>query len=195
MIQDLFIYFARFPKKEGVKSMFTMGDSSYSEYTQLLTALDEMTDCEWVPEIENYVYGQSIEDLQQRINKLFGSWMMVDYGEITTKADRSGSLQVGQQIAITVAMKMRQNSDMAERVIASDRTLKMTSGVLSCLWNDVRNGRVNWFGPGELQEAEIVPFVASELSSYGWTLMLQISAPDTLNIKTDIRNDNGESDT
>lgn len=176
MITDLFLYFARFPKRSGVKAMFTMGGSDFSEYATLLTALDEMTGDPIVPAIENYVYGQSIEDLQQRINKLFGSWMMVDYGEFTIKADRRGSVEAVQQVAVTVAMKMRQNADMMERVIASDRTLDMVRQVLGQLWADSDNGDIAWLTRASLEQAEIVPFVASELSSYGWTLMFSTAA-------------------
>lgn len=178
MITDLFLYFARFPKKEGVTAMFTMGDSDYNEYQQLLTMLDTMQDCERVPEIDNYVYGQSIEDLQQRINRLHGSWMMVDYGEITvTDVKTPGSMEVQQQVAVTIAMKMRQNTDMAERVIASERTLDMMRRVFALLYADSDSGRLDWLARGELGKAEIVPFVASELSSYGWTLMFQTAMP------------------
>lgn len=176
IIQDLFLYFARFPKREGVKAIATMGDSDFDEYQQLMVMLDAMQDCERVPQIENYVYGQSVEDLQQRVNKLFGSWMMVDYGEFTLQADRIGSVDVTQQVAVTVAMKMRQNADMMERVIASDRTLEMLLQVFGHLWADCNNGRIDWLCRGGMEKAEMVPFVASELQSYGWTLMFQTAA-------------------
>ena len=176
MIKELFLYFARFPKCDGVKAIATMGDSDFNEYAQLLTMLDMMDDCERVPHIDNYVYGQSMDDLQQRIGKLFGSWMMVDYGELSLQADRHGSVTVSQQVAVTVAIKMRQNCDMMERMIASDRTLDMLRRVFAFLWADSDNGRIDWLTRGDLQRAEMVPFVASELSSYGWTLIFQTSA-------------------
>jgi len=176
MITDLFLYFARFPKRSGVKAMFTMGGSDFSEYATLLDTLDGMDGDPIVPDIENYVYGQSVEDLQQRVSKLFGSWMMVDYGEFTIKADRRGAVEAVQQVAVTVAMKMRQNADMMERVIASDRTLDMVRRVLQQLWADSDSGDIAWLTRGSLEQAEIVPFVASELSSYGWTLMFSTAA-------------------
>lgn len=183
IIQDIFLYFARFPKREGVTAMATLGASEFGEYEQLLTMLDMEQDCEWAPDIENYVYGQSLDDLEQRINKLFGSWMMVDYGEFTVLQERRGSITATQQIAVTVAMKMRQNSDMMERMIASDRTLDMTRRLLAKLYADSDDGRIDWLSRGDLQKAELVPFVASELHSYGWTLMFQAQAPDMLNTK------------
>ena len=130
IILDLFLYFAKFPQKSGVKAIATMGASSMPEYVQLMTVLDQLPDTSLVPEIEHYVYGQSIDDLKQRIDRLLGSWLFADYGEISTQDER-GSMQVTQRLAVTVAMKLASNADMVERVIASDRTLQMLSKGLS----------------------------------------------------------------
>ena len=39
MITELFLYFAQFPKKSGIKAMATMGKSKMPQYAQLLAAL------------------------------------------------------------------------------------------------------------------------------------------------------------
>lgn len=179
IIQDLFLYFAKFPSKAGVKSMATMGGSEMPEYQQLMDALDDLPDESLVPEIEHYVYGQSIDDLKGRLDKLIGSWLYADYGEITTQDD-NGSLKVVQRLAVTVAMRIRSNADMIERMIASDRTIGMLTKVQAHIIADCDSGQLEWLARGEFRKTEIVPFVASELNSYGWTLLLDAAAPDTL---------------
>ena len=78
IIQDLFLYFAKYPSKDGVKSMATMGGSEMPEYQQLMDALDALPEDSLVPEIEHYVYGQSIDDLKGRLDKLVGSFLLVE---------------------------------------------------------------------------------------------------------------------
>ena len=179
IIQDLFLYFAKFPSKDGVKSMATMGGSEMPEYQQLMDALDALPEDSLVPEIEHYVYGQSIDDLKGRLDKLVGSWIYADYGEITTQ-NTKGSMEVVQRLAVTVAIRIRSNADMIERMIASDRTIDMLSKVQAHVIADCESGQLEWLARGEFRKAEIVPFVASELNSYGWTLLLDASAPDAL---------------
>lgn len=179
IIKDIFLYFARFPKREGLEAMFTMGASSFPEYGELQAALTSMQDCELVPDIDNYVYGQSLEDLQQRVSRLFGSWLYVDYGEFTAR-DSHGSMDVSQRIAVTVAIRLSQNADMAERMIASDRALAMLSKVHAYMMADAERGYIDWLMREDILKAEIVPFVATELSSFGWTLFVNATAPDML---------------
>ena len=179
IIQDLFLYFARFPKKTGVKAMATMGSSEMPEYATLMDALDALPTESLVPDIDHYVYGQSIDDLKIRLDKLIGTWLYADYGEITSMDDK-GSMEVTLRIAVTVAMRLRSNADMLERMIASDRTLGFLSQVQARIMADADNGLLDWLSRDSLRKTETIPFVASELGSYGWTLLIDASAPDTL---------------
>lgn len=181
MIQDLFLYFAKFPKREGVTAMFTNGQSDYAEYQQLIDALSAMEGEPLLPDIDNYVYGQDFEDLQARIGQLFGSWLYADYGEFTFSEDRTpGSLKCTQQLAVTVAVKLSDRADMVERMIASDRTLTDLNTIYARMMADAATGDTPWLARMPIQQAEIVPFVAPELKSYGWTLIITADAADTL---------------
>ena len=181
IIQDLFLYFAKFPQKAGVKAIATMGSSEMPEYATLMAALDALPSESLVPDIENYVYGQSIEDLQQRIDRLSGSWLFADYGEFTMRDDH-GSADVAQRLAVTVAVKLRSNADMMERMIASDRALAMVSQVYAHMVADCEKGTIEWISREDVLKGEAVPFVSTELGSYGWTLLINASAPDTLGV-------------
>ncbi len=180
MIKDQFLYFAQYPSKEGVRAILTNGASDFPGYNDLAKSLDKLPNVSRLPEIANYVYGQSFDELKQRIDKLVGSFLFVDYGELNMSADGRNSYQVTQRIAITVASKMTNRADAAEYMLASDSALRLLSKIHAWMIADAEEGELDWISRGELDKAEMIPFVATELSSVGWTLMLNCVAPDTL---------------
>ena len=183
MIKQQFLYFAQYPSKDGVLAMFTNG-SGTPDYDALVKALKALPESSRVPEITNYVYGQSFDELKQRIDKLVGSFLFVDYGEMDMLGSQPGSFRISQRMAVTVACKMPNHADAAEYMLASDTTLRLLTKVHAWLIADADAGNIDWLSRSELDKAEIVPFVATELSSPGWTLMLSCSAPDTLDTHT-----------
>ena len=180
MIKDQFLYFAQYPSKEGIRAMLTNGSSDFPGYSELVDTLDNLPDMSRVPDIANYVYGQSFDELKQRIDNLVGSFLFVDYGEFNSLVDSRNSYEITPRIAITVARKMPDRADAAEYMLASDSTLRLLSQVHAWMLADAEAGNIEWLSRGELDKAEIIPFVATELSSIGWTLMLSCIAPDTL---------------
>ena len=182
MIKDQFLYFAQYPSKEGIRAILTNGSSDFPGYNELTEALDNLPDMSRIPEIANYVYGQSFDELNQRIDKLAGSFLFVDYGELNMLADGRNSYQITQRIAITVANKMTNRADAAEYMLASDNTLTLLARLHAWLLADADQGNIDWLARDQLDKAELVPFVATELSSIGWTLMLSCISPDALNI-------------
>lgn len=180
MIKDQFLYFAQYPAKEGIRAILTNGSSDFPGYNELAESLDKLPNVSRLPEITNYVYGQSFDELKQRIDKLVGSFLFVDYGELNMSADGRNSYQISQRIAITVANKMTNRADAAEYMLASDQTLRLLSKLHAWMIADAEEGNIDWISRGELDKAEMIPFVATELSSLGWTLMLSCVAPDTL---------------
>ena len=181
MLLDLFTYFAKFPASEGItRGIATKGESSMEEYATVLGELSNMQEKELVPEIENYVYGQSFDELKQRIDKLTGSFLFVDYGEVDMQSDGRRSFECTQRIAVTVAMKLPATSDMLERIIANDRTLQMLSKIHARIMADAEREELYWMDRDSVANCEIIPFVSAELQSYGWTLMLSATGADIL---------------
>lgn len=181
MLLDLFTYFAKFPQKSGIiKGIATKGESNMEEYATTLDILDKMEEKELVPEIQNYVYGQSFDELKQRIDKLTGSFLFVDYGEVDMQDDGRRSFECTQRIAVTVAQKLSGNADMLERVIVNDRTLQMISKIHARIMADVETEGLYWMDRESITNCEIIPFVSAELQSYGWTLMLSAKGADIL---------------
>lgn len=180
MIKDIFVYFSMFPKKEGVLSMAVNGTSNMAEYQDLLSAITNMSDERRVTGLDNYAYGQSFDELKARLDKCVGSYLFVDFGEFDIHADSHKSLIYTEQTAVTVAMKLGNNVDALERMIASNRTLQMLSRIHAYIMADVECGVIDWADRTSAESAEIVPFVASELNSVGWTLMFRAISPDAL---------------
>lgn len=181
MLLDLFTYFAKFPQNSGIiKGIATKGESSMEEYATTLDILGKMEEKELVPEIQNYVYGQSFDELKQRIDKLTGSFLFVDYGEVDMQDDGHRSFECTQRIAVTVAQKLSGNADMLERVIVNDRTLQMLSKIHARIMADVETEGLYWMDRESITNCEIIPFVSAELQSYGWTLMLSAKGADIL---------------
>lgn len=180
MIKEQFLYFARYPDSKGILSMFTNGSSDDPAYNDLVAALRGLPDQSRVPEIANYVYGQSFDELKRRIDKLVGSYLFVDFGEMDMLESSPGSYRILQRLALTVAQKMPNRADAAEHMLASDATLRLLSRVHAWLLADADAGEVDWLSREHLDKAEIVPFVATELHSVGWTLMVSCIAPDSL---------------
>lgn len=169
MLLDLFTYFAKFPASAGVtRGIATKGESSMEEYATVLSMLGNMQEKEkeLVPEIENYVYGQSFDELKQRIDKLTGSFLFVDYGEVDMQSDGRRSFECTQRIAVTVAMKLPNTSDMLERIIANDRTLQMLSKIHARIMADAERGGTLLDGPrqrGQLRDHSFCLCRAAEL--------------------------------
>lgn len=182
MIKEQFLYFAQYPSRNGILAMFTNGTSHFEGYNTLVAELSQLPQTSRVPEIDNYVYGQSFEELQARIDKCIGSFLFVDYGEMSMTANHHNTYELTQRLAVTVAFKMPNRSDAAEHMLASDKTLTLLSKVHAAMLADADKGNIEWLSRGELSRAEYVPFVATELHSVGWTLMLSCIAPDTLQI-------------
>lgn len=181
MLLDLFTYFAKFPQNSGIiKGIATKGESCMEEYATTLDILGKMKEKELVPEIQNYVYGQSFDELKQRIDKLTGSFLFVDYGEVDMQDDGRRSFECTQRIAVTVAQKLSGNADMLERVIVNDRTLQMVSKIHARIMADVETEGLYWMDRESITNCEIIPFVSAELQSYGWTLMLSARGADIL---------------
>ncbi len=185
MILELFKYFARYPRKEGVLSMFANGSSTFAPYEGLMEYVHGLSGA-LVPEIESYVFGQSYEDVKKRIDSITGSFLFVDFGEITSSRDTRNSITDRQKIAITVAMKVSDIADTVEIAIVSDITLSMLSSVRRQLIRESRSRRELWM-ESISADHEIIPFVAPEFKSIGWTLLFSTSSADLFGVKPSFR--------
>lgn len=182
MILQLFKYFARYPRKEGVLSLFANGESPYAEYAELLHYVKCLPE-PLLPGIENFVFGQSYDDVKKRVDGITGSYLFIDFGEFSSTRDSRNSISDTQKLAVTVAVKVPDTADIMEVCIASDQTLLLLSSCRRMLVEDSEKNRLPWRGK-IVHQQDVVPFVSPEFKSIGWTLMLTTETPDLFDVKS-----------
>ena len=179
MLITLFKYFAPFVTRSGVPAMATLGPQSTPLYDQLLQFAAQLPDDGLIPSIDHYVFAQSFDELQQRLQRLAGTFLYVDYGEITFSQGRARTLDATMRIAVTVARKTGDRTDPLARLVASNDTLASVLLIYRRLLADADapTAGADWLSRDTLLAAELVPFVATELSASGWTLMFDATSP------------------
>lgn len=182
MILDLFSYFAKFPSKSGVLSIFNNGSSTYAQYPELHNEIANLPE-PLVPAIQSYVFGQSFESVKARIDNLTGTYLFIDYGEFSSKSDNRNSIVDTQKVAATIAMKLSDTSDLVEEAIASAICLNLLNTLRAHLLYDAECGKISWLNRSTIKGQDIIPFVAKELKSIGWTMMFEANAADLFNVK------------
>lgn len=181
MILSILKYFAKYPHKSGVLSMFANGASHTPYYDELMRYINDLPDA-LLPEIESYVFGQSYDTVKKRVDTITGLYLFVDFGEFSSRINGHNSIVDSQKIAITVATKMPDSADMVEEAITSNITLKVLSKLRHYLMSDAAFKSVPWMETLSPNH-DIYPFVNAEFKSVGWTLILQISASDIFGMK------------
>lgn len=182
MILDLFSYFAKYPSREGVLSIFNNGSSLYAQYSELRDAILTMPD-PLIPAIQSYVFGQSFESVKARIDNLVGTYLFIDFGEFSSRNDNRNSIEDTQKLAATVAMKLSDTADLVEEAIASDICLEQLNILRAYLLTDAESGKMPWLSRVSIKNRDIVPFVAKDLKSIGWTMLFEADGSDLFNVK------------
>lgn len=185
-ILDIFKYFAKFPSRNGVLSIFLNGSSSYTQYSALKAYVNALPD-PYVPEIGSLVFGQDLAEVKRRIDSVTGSFLFVDFGEFSSK-QLHNSFTETQKLAVTVAEKVPDSADMVECAIVSDATLQLLVKVRERLLIDSHSEDYPWLERISGSH-DIIPFVATELKSLGWTLMFESEASDLFNVKPSLLQD------
>lgn len=183
MILNLFSYFAKYPAKAGVLSMFANGDSERPQYNALQQKIFTYPDESLIPDIQHFVFGQSFDSVKTRIDRLSGTYLFIDFGEFTSSRNNRNTIQDTQKLAATIAMKLSDSSDLIEEAIASEITLNLLNTLRAHLLSDSEQGSVPWLNRSEISQHDIVPFVAKELKSIGWTIIFNTDASDQFNLK------------
>lgn len=181
MILSLLKYFAKYPQKAGVLSMFANGESILPDYVGLITYIKNLPD-PLIPELESYVFGQSHDTVKKRVDTIAGTYLFVDFGEFTSHRDARNSITDTQKLAVTVATKISDTADMVEEAIASNITLIVLSRLRRHLISDAASGDITWM-EAMSSNHDIIPFVSPEFKSIGWTIMFDISASDIFGMK------------
>ena len=179
IIIDLLKFFAAIPNRDGVEDIFSNGRSKLPGYTELQEYIRQLPE-PVLPDIKSLVFGQSLEAVKRRVDKVPGTYLFVDFGEFSSDRNSSNSIEDTQRLAVTVATKVSNSADIIEEALVSDNTLDLLNHVRAymlaykdkCSWLDMLS-----------RKHSIVPFESKELNSIGWTLMFDAAASDWFNLK------------
>lgn len=179
---QLFLYFAKFPKKEGVLELFNVGSSSMDGYTQLRSTVQSLQGPP-LTDIDNYIFGANFDAVTQRVNNIpSGScYLFVDFGEIDCHTDRSNRMADSSRLAITVAYRIKAFSvDLIEQTLAFNHSLQKIAAIRNTIYRDQRcTPWLKTLSPAH----QFLPFVSREMSSIGWSLMFTRESFDTFDAK------------
>ncbi len=179
IILELLKYFARMPERQGVLDIFANGRSEDEGYHELIQYIQQLP-APLVPGIRYFVFGQSLEAVKQRVNKVSGTYLFVDFGEFESSRDQRNSISDKQRLAVTIAKKMKNSADIIEEVLASDRCLSLINQVRAYMLAESQNQ--SWLKLMS-DNHSIIPFESKELNSIGWTLMFEAEASDWFEVK------------
>ena len=179
MILDLLKYFARFPKKEGVISMFANGSSDFVQYAELIGYVRNRPE-PGMPGFGNFVFVQSYDYVKRRVDNITGNYLFVDFGEFTSSRDTHNSILDSQKLAATIAMKVSDSADMVETAIASEITLSLLAELRKRLILDSRSEDLPWLDKISAG-IENIPFFSSEFNVISLTLMFSSTSAHLFN--------------
>lgn len=182
LLIDIFLYFARFPKREGLFSMFNKGMSLVPGYSELQQALNDMS-VHSITDIPNYIFGANFESVAMRVNNIESGkdFLFVDFGEIDCNVDRSNRNTDSARLAITVAYRIKSfSADLIEQTLYFTHALSKLIEIRNRMIQDQREHP--WLKDIS-NDHTFLPFVSKEMTSIGWSLMFNRDGYDTFGAK------------
>lgn len=178
LVKDIFMFFARFPQKEGVLQMFTNGRSDLTEYAQWMQEVQDLPDIPMFPDIKNYVFGVDRETVISRVKSFTDCFLFVDYGQIENEIDNINNRRESFLIAFTVAYPSSDsNNDLAERAMKADRALTLLCDIRREMIAEEKC--IPWLKNFQADHI-ITPWQSEEMPSYGWTAIIRRQGFDML---------------
>lgn len=178
IIIDIFSYFAKFPKREGIYPLFNVDNSTMPGYESLRDMIASM-ETHSLTSIQYYIFGANLEAIGNRVNNIpTGSdFLFVDFGEIDCGIDNSNRMTDSSRLAITVAFRLKNFSiDLAEQTLAFSHSLESIVSIRNTMIVDQKcHSWLKFLSDNH----SFVPFVSEKLSSIGWTLYFNREAFDT----------------
>ncbi|MDR1557289.1 MAG: hypothetical protein LBS88_09725 [Tannerellaceae bacterium] len=183
LLIELFLFYARFPDREGISPLFNRGKSDFPGYSALWEKIAAMEEHSLLPEISQYVFGPNFDAVSTRVNNIpYGKYyLFVDYGEIDCETDRSSRMRDYAHLAITVSCRLKDFSgDLIEQLVISDRCLALLTAIRADM---IRRQREVYWLKDISGNHTLTPFLARELSSTGWTMLFNREGYDTFQVK------------
>lgn len=170
IITDLLLYFAKFPQRKGVLDMFNKGSSDTPGYRELQEKVRNLPTNN-ILEIKDYVFGANLEAVRDRITKLSGNYLFVDFGEMDFSRDRFSRDADVMRMAVSVGTRLREfSSDLVEQALAFDHNMELLNKVRNQMLEDQQ--KHPWLKNISIDHT-LVPLTAQPLHSVGWTMIFK----------------------
>ena len=170
LFQDIFFYFARFCNKEGVKRNFTKKGASeaYNEFYKKACLLPIVPLIDGI-DIPDFVLAASEETVKKRIMSFKGTYLFVDFGEVSSSQNQLKVQEDEMRLAVTVARPLSVNTlNIAEEIVLNDELFSIITAIRDYMKQD----RDNPFIKRLTFPLELQPFNAPALAnSFGWTMV------------------------
>ena len=127
ILREAFMYFAKYPKIEGVlSSIFSSETSEITGYSQLQAEVSALAVKSLIPEITNFLFSSNEDKLKKSIEDTAGAFMLLDYGQINCDKDQVQRKNDQIELGIIIARKMNPDQyDMAETILMHDELLNL----------------------------------------------------------------------
>lgn len=180
ILTDIFLYFARFPKQEGIYPLFNVGNSGIPGYSELRAMVNDMTEHS-LTDIHNYIFAANFDAIKARVNNISNDYLFVDFGEIECSTDSSNRMYDQARLAVTVAYRLNDfTSDLIEQALAFNSSLNKLAQIRNIMINEQRCRP--WLKDISKNHT-FVPFISKELSSVGWTMLFNREGYDSFRAK------------
>ncbi len=175
---ELFTYFARFPKRDGILPLFNVGESAIPGYNELKNKVENLDHHSLTP-IDFYIFSSNEEAVLSRVNNIAArsTFLFVDFGEVVCDVDSKNRNIDSARLAITVAYRMKTFSgDLIEQTLAFAKTLDLLLFIRNKMIEEQQCHR--WLKHIS-DNHTLVPFLAKNLSSIGWSLIFNRESFDS----------------
>lgn len=172
LLQDTFLYFAKFPSIDGVNRNFnvTTSRSFGTEYSDFRTEIENMTEQELIPGIQDYVFGVDEDMIKRRLNDIKGTYLFVDYGKVDIDQETNALVEMNNfLLSVTVAYPVKENElDAVEMMLMHQQTLNYISQIKNKMVADKKKSALV---KDITFPVEIMPWRVRELmGSIGWSM-------------------------
>lgn len=180
ILLDIFMYFARFPQREGIYPLFNAGNSNIPGYHELRQKIDDMQEHS-LTGISNYIFAPNFEAVKYRVNNISDDYLFVDFGEIECDTDRSNRMTDQAKLAVTVAQIMNDfSADIIEQMLAFNSCLLQLTTIRNKM---IRDQQCHPWLKDVSKTHTFVPFISKDLSSIGWTMLFNREGYDSFGAK------------
>lgn len=157
-INELIVYFAKFPAKAVALDNFRRTTEKHSGYNNLKTAIENIP-AHVFTDIDDYVISSSEKEISERLKSGKDFFLLVEYGPMeATKKNNAGVREIGWQIMVTVGYKTNNaNTDSMEEALLMDICRERLFTILEtmetdnqerCGFNELLAGKID-IGPVE----------------------------------------------